>query len=716
MEEASDSRDRFLARIRRLWVTTRLWFIVVMGVLGTIAAISIPLTSRDAAVGLQAGDVAPRDLLAPSDLSYSSDVLTEKARLQAAAEAPEQFDPPDSQVARHQIEFLQHSLDFIDTTRADPYATQQDRLSDLAKLDYIQLDPGDSTTILEMPDPQWEMVKEDALEVLEQVMRREIRPSRVEEFIRGVPAWVSMSLSETQTQIVVALVRPFVRANTQLNVEATEAQRQAARQSVEPVVKSFSQGETIVERGEVVTQEHLEALRQFGLLQAGEPWKEILIRGVLVVLLASALVLFAYRTHAGLFRNPRMTAALSTLFVLLALAMQAVLPERTVLPYLFPFATVPLLMAVLFGPSMGVMTAFITGILAGYLAPNGFELTLYASLGGMLAALVIGRAERLSAFFWSGLGASLSCMVVVAVFRFLDPATDITGKATLMGAGMLSGLFSAILAVGLLLPLGQLLGVVTSLQLIELSRPDHPLLQLLLQNAPGTYQHSLQVANLAEQAAREIGANPLLTRVGALYHDVGKALQPQFFIENQISGVNAHDQLDPATSAGVILSHVYDGLELARKHRLPRAIQDFILEHHGSLRTSYQYNEALNAAHGDPAKVDPNDYQYPGPRPHAAETALVMLADGVEAKARAEAPSDPKGLNSLVADLIRERLNSGQLDKTNLTLKDLDTIRRSFVKSLKGIYHPRIQYPQLDKPGGEKGDAPQPLPQTQTEP
>jgi putative nucleotidyltransferase with HDIG domain len=333
----------------------------------------------------------------------------------------------------------------------------------------------------------------------------------------------------------------------------------------------------------------------------------------------------------------------------------------------------------------------------------------------MMAALMIGRAERLSAFFWAGLAASLAAMTVVAVFRFLDPATDITGKATLLGAGLLSGLFSAILSVGLLLPLGHILGVVTSLQLIELSRPDHPLLQLLLQNAPGTYQHSLQVANLAEQAAREIGANALLTRVGALYHDVGKALQPQFFIENQVAGKNAHDQLDPATSASVILAHVYEGLDLARKYRLPASIQSFITEHHGNQRTNYQYHEALQAAGGDASKIDLERYQYPGPRPQSEETALVMLADGVEAKARADSPENSEALNDLVRGIIRARLESGQLDQTDLTLGDLDTVRRAFVKTLKGIYHPRIRYPGAEEGTKPSGEA-EPIPQVQSGP
>jgi putative nucleotidyltransferase with HDIG domain len=311
-----------------------------------------------------------------------------------------------------------------------------------------------------------------------------------------------------------------------------------------------------------------------------------------------------------------------------------------------------------------------------------------------MGALVVGRADRLSSFFWGGLAAALAAVAVVIVFRFPDPVMDLIGKATLLGAALISGGLSASLAFGLLLLLGSVLGITTNLQLIELSRPDHPLLQLILRQAPGTYQHSLQVANMAEQAARTIGANSLLTRVGALYHDAGKAVRPHFFIENQVAGQNIHEQLDPLTSAGVILAHVKDGLDLARKYHLPPAIQAFIPEHHGKLEATYQYQVAVEAAAGNGTPVNPQDFTYPGPRPRTRETAVLMLADGVEAKARAENPSSDEEIEKLVHWVIEDRLSKGQLDRTDLTLKDIDTIRRSFVNTLRGIYHPRIRYPQ----------------------
>jgi len=527
-------------------------------------------------------------------------------------------------------------------------------------------------------------------------MRSETRPAQLDQARRSVPALVSITIPEDQADLVVILTQPFVVANSRLNEAATEAARERARQAVTPVIESYAAGETIVSRGQIVTPRDIEALERYGLLTEPDAWREIAYRALLVSLLCFGLVLFAYRVHPEQIQDVRTAALLATLFIAFTFGMQVMIPGRTVLPYLFPAATLPMLMAVLFGPGMGMMTAVVSGALAGYLGARGLELGLYFALSGIMGGLLIGKAERLSSFFWAGLAAALAGVVVVIVFRFPDPSTDMVGKATLLGGGLLSGLISASLAFGLLLLIGNLLGITTSLQLIELSRPDHPLLQFILRNAPGTYQHSLQVANLAEQAARAIDANPLLTRVGALYHDAGKAVRPQFFIENQMPGQNIHEQLDPTTSASVIVGHVEDGLELARKYRLPKRVRDFIPEHHGRLEASYQYQQAIDAAQ-DGAKVDKANFTYPGPRPRSREAALLMLADGVEAKARAEMPDDESEIDTLVRWVIQDRLALGQLDRTDLTLKDLDTIRRSFVNTLRGIYHPRIRYQEPDE-------------------
>jgi hypothetical protein len=460
------------------------------------------------------------------------------------------------------------------------------------------------------------------------------------------------------------------------------------------ISKSYAAGETIISRGDIVTPLVIEALQTYNLLRPPDIWQQIAIRSLLVVILASTLTLYAFQVHPEQIRIPRQALSLSLLFILATFGMQFMTPGPTFLPYLFPGATLPMVLAVLFSPGMGIMSALISGALGGFLAPRGLELGLYIMVSGSMAALVIGRAERLSSFFWAGIASSVAAAIIVIIFRLPDPATDIIGKALLVGVAIISGLLSASIGFGLLLLVSSFLGITTNLQLIELSRPDHPLLQLILQNAPGTYQHSLQVANLAEQAARAIGANPFLTRVGALYHDVGKALRPQFFIENQVPGQNVHEQLDPTTSASVILAHVNDGLELASRYRLPDNVRAFITEHHGTSNVSYQYHAAIEAVGGDKNRVDVRDFMYPGPAPSSRETAVLMLADGVEAKARADKPQNAEEIDQLVRWVIEDRLAKGQLSRTELTLKDLDTIRASFVKTLRNIYHPRIRYPE----------------------
>ncbi|MGD8848391.1 MAG: HDIG domain-containing protein [Anaerolineales bacterium] len=702
MQEAPDAPLTTIERLRSIWLSLRLWFILVLGLGGVVFALSVPISGAAQSFGLEVNDVAPQDILAPYAHSYVSAVLTERAREAAASEVSQVYDPPNSSVARQQIEQLNATLEFIDSVRADRFASRETKLEDLAALEDVRLDAATAQTILDMQDSRWESVKAETRSVLEQVMRTEIRPGRIEEARRTIPALISISMPENQGEIVRKLAPGFVAPNAALNEPSTEASREAARNAVEPITQSYAAGETIISRGEVVGEIEIEALDEYGLLRAPEIWRDIAVNTLFVILLGGSFALYSYRTHPKQISNPSLAFTTSLLFITSAFALQVMIPGRTVLPYIFPAATLPILMAVFFSPSMGILSAFMTGALAGFIAPRGLEMALYMTFGGILAALMIGRAERLGSFIWAGIAASVGSAAVIVIFRIPDPATDLVGKVSLLGAAFTSGILSASLGFGLLLGIGNAIGITTNLQLIELSRPDHPLLQQILRNAPGTYQHSLQVANLAEQAARAIDANPLLTRVGALYHDLGKAQRPQYFIENQVSGQNVHDQLDPKTSADIILGHVREGEDLARKYRIPESIRSFITEHHGTLETSYQYNEALEAAGGDESSLDRRDFRYPGPRPRSRETALLMLADGVEAAARAENPQDEQAIDDLVRWVIEDRMSKGQLDRTNLTLKDLDTIRKSFVSTLKNIYHPRVRYPNSNSKEKEK--------------
>jgi hypothetical protein len=282
---------------------------------------------------------------------------------------------------------------------------------------------------------------------------------------------------------------------------------------------------------------------------------------------------------------------------------------------------------------------------------------------------------------------------VLAIFHLLKDAAQPSELVASGLAGLVNGGLSSSLALGGLFLIGPLFDIVTTMRLIELSRPEHPLLQRMLREAPATYHHSLMVANLAEQGAENIDANALLVRVGAYYHDIGKLARPYFFVENQAEGLNPHDRLDPETSAEVIVGHVAEGVKLARRYRLPSRVRAFIPEHHGGSRVSFLYHKAVQLA-GDAELVDEQTFRYPGRKPQSKETGLVMLADGCEAAVRSARPESPDEIAEVVNRIIDQRIDDGQLNESGLTLHDVEAIRQVFASALKGTFHPRIKYPE----------------------
>lgn len=661
-----------------------------------LAALMIPLVSPLSSSPLEVGHVATQDILAPQTVSFESQVMTTQQQESAARSVLPVYTSPDTAVARRQLEELRTSLLYINSVRADAFASPDQKLADLAALEQIRLSRESEERLLALNDSRWQAVQQEAIVVLEQVMRSTIRDDRLEDTRRSVPTLVSLALPEDQASIVAELAAGFIAPNSFFSEALTEAARQKAWDSVIPVSRNFVAGETVVQRGEVITTSDLEALEKLGLARPKLGWKELASTATVVLLLLVFISLYL-RRRPGQSKDLRGLVLMDVLFLVFLVSARLLVPGHVIIPYLFPLATYSLTVNVLFGLQPALITSLPLAILSAYGLPNALDLTLYYALGCFFGVLTLGRARRVTSFFWAGLAVAASGSMSVFAYRLNQPGMDWIGLVTLWGAALFSGLASASLSILLQFFLAQFLGTTTALQLMEISRPDHPLLQLILRNSPGTYQHSLQVANLAEQAAERIGADPLLTRVGALYHDVGKALEPIFFIENQMPGsTNPHDALDPQSSAQMILRHVNNGVDLARKYRLPGRIQDFIREHHGTMLTRYQYVKAVDAANGNQDQVIPADYTYPGPRPRSRETAILMLADGSEARVRAERPKDEQELRAVVRSVIDNRVQSGQLDETELTLRDLDMITDSFTATLKGIYHPRIEYPKLE--------------------
>jgi hypothetical protein len=661
--------------------------------------LTFPLALRPATQAVDVGDVAPITMQSPRDVEYVSDVRTAEARKAAESAVQPVYSSPDPAIARQQIERIRTAMQNITSVRDNAGLSTDEKKEKLVALSDVRLQPETISYLLSISTPRWESAQLEVLRVLEQVMRRAIYEDKVEAAQASVSSSVSLTLNEQQAALVTELVRVFILPNSFYSEELTTAARQAARDAVKPVVQTYKTGETIVPAGEIVTPADMEAFQQLGMIRPGQRWEDSLGAGAVIFLSAVFIPLYFYRRkRSHVVNEPRSIVVMAAVFVVFLIGAR-LLANRTLAPYGYPLQAAGLLVTTLFGFEAGLVIAIPLALLASYGLPNSLDLAPFYLLSSLIGLIVLGPVRRFWGFVRAGIAVSLSGAVVLVAYRLPVLAPDWLGVFQFIGAVSFAGFAAASITLLLQYLLAQTLGLTTAFQLLDISRPDYPLLQFFLRNAPGTYQHSLQVANLAEQAAEKIGADPLLTRVGAQFHDIGKALNATFFVENQIPGsVNKHEDIPPEESAATIIRHVTDGITLAKKYRLPSRLHDFILEHHGTLITRYQYNQAMEAAGGDVSKVDIEKFRYPGPRPHSRETALLMLADASEARARAERPATEDELRALVRSVIETVQRFHQLDDTLLTLRDLSLITESFATTLRGTYHSRIQYPNAKVP------------------
>lgn len=665
----------------------------------SFAVLSAPIGLRPTAQTASVGEVAQSTIQSPRDIEYVSEVRTEEARKAAESAVQPVYSQPDPAIARQQIDRLRTTLQNITAIRDDVELSAEEKRSNLLALSDVRLKIETVDYLLSITSTRWDTVQSESVRVMEQVMRRAIYEDRLEVALAGVSSSVSLTLSEQQSALVTELVTAFVVPNSFFSQELTDAAEQSAREAVKPVVQTYKAGETIVPAGEIITPADMEAFQQLGMIHTSQNWEDLGASAAIVVISAAFVPLYFYRRRRSIVLNdPKNILVIALLFILFLIGSRLFV-GRTLAPYGYPIQSAALLFTALFGLEVGLVFAIPLSFIAAFGLPNSSDLIPYYMFTSLIGLLALGPARRFWGFLRAGLAISLSGAAALLAFRIPLITLDWIGILQYIGVLAFAGFSSASIALLLQYLMAQLLGLTTALQLLDFSRPDSPLLQFFLRSAPGTYQHSLMVANLAEQAAEKIGADPLLTRVGALFHDIGKALNPTFFIENQMPGsVNAHQDANPEEVAATIIRHVTDGVQLAKKHRLPRRLQDFILEHHGTLITHYQYNQAMEASGGDVSKVDIEKFRYPGPRPASRETALLMLADATEARARAERPTNDDEIRALITSVVQTVQKYNQLDDTLLTLRDLKLIIESFVTTLRGTYHPRIQYPKAVVP------------------
>jgi putative nucleotidyltransferase with HDIG domain len=654
---------------------------------------------------ISVNDVAPSDIVAPRTKSYPSQVLTQEARDEASRAVQPVYDFGDEKadrIATAQGLAFERLVRPIDSA-FKPDVAKENRDTLLAAVD--GLSDQARVTLAGLDADGWKAVRAEASRVLDVTERNELRDTNVES-AKAALSGQMVGLNKEERTLAAELIAPLIVPNSSYSRDQTLAAMAKAADEVQDVTVDYRQNQVIVRKGEKITPVILEAINQFGLTDSRPDIARLGGWILLSILIVGALLSWVWRFRRQLWHRTNALVLIALVVVGMTLLLK-ITGARAGLPFILPSAAAGMLLAILLDSGVATFVTAILALVAGAMNASGsqLEIATYVFFGGMAGIIAIRRGDRFQVFLQAGLIVAIVNVLVVATFGFLG-SHDARGVIELMGASVLSAAGSAIAAVGSFAVLGSVFGILTVFQLLELANPSQPLLRRLLIETPGTYHHSLMVGNLAERAAEAIGADPLITRVAAYYHDVGKLANPAAFIENQAGGENVHDQLDPETSAQVLKAHTADGIDIAYKAKLPKALIAFIPQHHGTAIMSYFYARAKGLAaepYGGPhtpdgaraaAAVDERKFRHSGPKPQTREAALIMLADGVEASVRSLSSRDEPAIRAMVARIIDERLTDGQFDECDLTLRDVEKIKEAFVQQLLGMYHQRIAYPQ----------------------
>jgi putative nucleotidyltransferase with HDIG domain len=640
---------------------------------------------------LKEGDVASVAIKAQRSITYVSQIRTRQARDAAAAQVPPVIELNRDVIAQ-QTRGLADLIQAVNVVRGDAtHPNPTDKQQGIGQLVTPPLSDTTARQLATLDDYHWSTIANEAQRVLQDIMKDRIPDSSVDEVRGDVPLRVTPFFSDADRAVVVELVQRFVRANQELNQDATARAQQDAREAVAPVEQTYARGQTVVRDGQVVGPLEIEALEALGLRNPELDWQSVAAAALLSFTLIGVLAAFIWHFDRPLLYRDRRVILLSGLIIVSVVAARMIIPGRPLWAYIFPLPAVSMLLAILIDAQLALAVGVILSILLAWIAGQSLEIGAIALVGTMVGGMAVWRRERLIAYFVAG-GEVALVMIAAYLAFFLASRTDDLGLLSIVGFELtVNGVLSSLLVVGSFALLGRMFGILTTVQLLELANPTQPLLRRLLTEAPGTYHHSIMVGNLAERAAEVIGADSLLVRVAAYYHDIGKLERPWAFIENQAdTNANVHDSLDPQQSAQIIAAHVTDGVRLAEKYRLPARIREMIPQHHGTRMISFFYQQASERTTDS---VDAALFTYPGPRPQSREAAILMLSDSTEAAARAARDHSREAIEQLVDRIIRQRLEEGQFDDCNLTLRDLTRIKQSFVTLLTGIYHPRIPYP-----------------------
>ncbi|MDE3112804.1 MAG: HDIG domain-containing protein [Chloroflexota bacterium] len=658
-------------------------FVLLVGLATALAM----LLSPPATFTYQAGQVADRSVKAQRSVSFVSESLTEAERERAAAAVPKQY-KRDPAVAVDAAGKVSSTIADVTRIRGEQTLTRDQKIVAMTRITGSDLSGPLATDAVDMSAAEWDAVAKATDRAVQDLYAQGLREEAVAQAVTDVVKAFPVTWTDRQKRVAAALVQQHVSANDLYDPAATVAAQGAARAAVAPVQVQVAAGEVVVREGSVVTPQDVEKLRALGLVDQG-PDRALAVGLVgWAFLVAGVLALFIERYAEEAWADDNKLLLVGLSLTALVVATRVLVPAHTLAVYYVPYAAVAIMLTVLVGGRTALATQIAGALHVGILSGR-VDLVAYVLVPALLGMAAIRRATTAREFVAGAFNVAGGSLGVIGAFLLVSRPTDVIGLLQLAIGAVSSGALSGLFAFGASVLLGHLFRITTVFELRELADPDHPLLRQLLLRTPGTYHHSLLVANLAERAAEVIGADPLTARVAAYYHDIGKMRNPLAFIENQTAG-NPHDDLDPLVSAQIVSAHVRDGLVLAERYHLPEKIREVIPAHHGTSLIKYFWQTAQERGQ----KVDEASFRHPGPKPRSREAGIVMLADGVEAAVRSLEHKDAETISAMVDRIVEERVNDGQLDECDLTLRDIHRIRDAFCELLLGVYHERIPYPE----------------------
>ena len=660
---------------------------------------------------LKEGQICSKDILSPGDFEFVDLEATQNLREKASKSIKEvydlnlaniesvekQTDTLFSKIKEYQEKIDDSSKDATANIIEADKRLKDDELKKMAKEinDNLGLYISEQViaACLQLDNLSLEKIRVDIKSSMRKIMEQGIKKDDLENAKKQLIREISeISIDRHDALIASEFATSLLLPSLFLNEEDTKKRRQEAISSVDDVKKTIQKGQIIIRKGEVVTSEDIAILNALGLKNP-----KIYFSNIIGIIMITALFLSVFFFYLNYF-YPDIYENINKLILLSIISIFIVLLAKIfsqVSGYLIPMASSSMLIALSFSPNIAILLTVILSLLIGFIPGGGLNYILVSVISGIVAIYSIQKATQRSSLTRAGLLiAGVNIIAISALGLINNEEYYLILQNNFLG--VLNGFLAVILTIGILPFLESYFDITTSFKLMELSNPNQPLLKKMILEAPGTYHHSIVVGNLSETAAEEIGGNGLLARVGAIYHDIGKIKRPYFFTENQEAYKNIHDEMEPSLSALVIASHVKEGIELAKKNKLPKDITDIIAQHHGTSLITYFFHRALKENGSANDAVAEENYRYSGPKPQTKETGIILLADSLEAATRSLTNPTATRIKTLVKEIIQKNLENGQLEECDLTLKDLDKIGDSFSRILTGMFHTRVEYPDDD--------------------